>query len=145
MNLMLVLGAALATGAAALLILALKYAHESFKLRRAATHVVGHVSGHLPAPSDGDGPATFVLEVTFEYGGHRYVCQSNWSSSGPRKIGRAQPVLIPAGRPREARVHSFLESWGVALCLGVLGVASLAFGVLLIASSLSPSAATAPE
>jgi hypothetical protein len=88
-----------------------------------------------PTPSDEDGAPTFFVEVTFDYRRRQYVCRSEWSDMRPRKIGRPLAVLIPDGRPQEARINSFWESWGLAMTYGVVGGACVAFGAVLIVSA----------
>lgn len=123
-------------GGLGLLVLAAKGAGHAFAFRRTSNRVIGRVRSHVPAPSDEDGLPMFSLDVEFEHRGRQYACRSDWSESRPRKIGRPCVVLVPHGRPREARLGTIWESWGETLIFGVMGAATLAFGVLLIVSAL---------
>ena len=66
-------------------------------------------------------------------GGKKYTVTSNISSSpADFSVGGSVRVRYKAASPEEARIHTFLETWGAAAISGLAGLFFAGFGCRLL-------------
>jgi hypothetical protein len=92
----------------------------------------GRIS-HLERTSTGGGPyGQYIYAPVFFFtaaDGKTYSVTSNATTNSPSfGIGERVSVLYDPANPEDARIHTFFQTWGNAVVLGICGVFFVATG-----------------
>lgn len=100
---------------------------------RSSTEVAGEVI-RLEHSRDRTGNSTYesyapVFSFTAADGKKRTVTSDVWSSPADFSVGESVRVRYDPANPQDARIHSFLQTWGGAVISAAVG--AMFFGVAL--------------
>jgi hypothetical protein len=103
----------------------------SFHFVRTAIRTDGRV---VQLQSDQDDPTSFHTVFTFrDVHGQEQTLTSALASSPPEyNVGDTIQVLYQADSPRDAKVSNFFSLWGITFIAAVLGMLTLAFGMIIL-------------
>jgi hypothetical protein len=124
----------MAAGGAALILLAAWFSWTEMRFAASAERTQSVVV-QVPVGADDNPDATFG-RIAFEHRGHRYE-REMWPGSGSGTLpdnsimGDRQTVLVPPGRPGEARIADWGNRYALKVALLMFGAIILLFGAVL--------------
>lgn len=125
-------GLALLGLAAASLGLALWLAAGTFAFSTGVERATGRVVEHRSAPQQGGGRVHTPIVAFTTADGRRQRFAGQLSAGVPRPpVGSEVPVVYPVADPARARIDLFLDNWLGPLAALLVGLATLAAGLLL--------------
>jgi hypothetical protein len=125
-------GLALLGLAAASLALALWLARGTLAFTPGVERAEGRILTHRSAPAQGGGRVYTPLVEFTTAAGRPQVFAGQLSAGAPRfAVGATVPVLYPAADPARARIDLFVDNWLGPLAALLVGLATLAAGLVL--------------